>query len=106
MIKLFDGTFFMGAAFVVAAIVVALMAVTRDSLPIIGTGRGALVAVAVLGIVGCTIGGISQAEPLGWTHPMIILGSLLGIVASPLSRQGCSNGPVCSSPSPDWRRKE
>src|SRR5207248_3142606 len=41
----------------------------------------ALVAVAVIGMAGCAVGGISQAPVLGWTTPTIVLGVVLGSVA-------------------------
>jgi hypothetical protein len=50
-------------------------------LPFIGSGRGALLAVAVLGMAGCSIGGLSRAPALGWSHPFIVIGSILGVVA-------------------------
>jgi hypothetical protein len=50
-------------------------------LPLVGTGVGALLAVAVIGMAGCAIGGISQAPVLGWTAPTIVLGIVLGGLA-------------------------
>jgi hypothetical protein len=81
MVKLFDSTFFVGSALVIAALAVAFLALTRDELPIIGTGVGALLAVAIIGMAGCAVGGISQAPAMGWTAPMVVLGTVLGIVA-------------------------
>lgn len=80
-VKLFDATFLLGTFLVVVALVIAFAALTRDSLPIIGVGRGALLAVAVVGMAGCAVAGISQAPILGWTDPMIVLGSALGVIA-------------------------
>jgi hypothetical protein len=79
--KPFDVSFFVGLAFVLAAIAVAAVAVGGRALPIVGTGRGALIAVAVIGMTGCAVAGISQTTTFGWTHPVMILGSVLGIVA-------------------------
>jgi hypothetical protein len=81
MVKLFDSNFLLGSVLVLAALGVAALALTRDDLPIIGTGVGALLVVAVIGMAGCAVAGISQAPALGWTAPTIILGSALGIVA-------------------------
>jgi hypothetical protein len=81
MVRLFDTTFIVGALLVIAALVIAIAALTRESLPIIGVGRGALVAVAIAGMAGCAVAGISQASSLGWTDTMILLGSVLGVVA-------------------------
>lgn len=79
--KPFDGSFFVGFAFVLAAIAVAAVAAGGRTLPIVGTGRGALIAVAVIGMTGCAIAGISQTTTFGWTHPVMILGSVLGVLA-------------------------
>jgi hypothetical protein len=81
MVKLFDTTFLAGSAFVVAALVVAGLALTRDDLPLVGTGVGALLAVAVIGMAGCAVAGVSQAPVLGWTAPMVVLGTVLGVAA-------------------------
>jgi hypothetical protein len=81
MVKLFDTTFLTGSALVLLALGVAFLAITRDQLPIIGTGVGALLAVAAIGIAGCAVGGISQAPALGWTAPTIVFGTVLGLVA-------------------------
>ena len=81
MVKLFDATFFLGTVLMAATLLIAYAALTRDSLPVIGVGRGALLAVAVVGMAACAVGGISQAPTLGWTDPTIILGSVLGVVA-------------------------
>jgi hypothetical protein len=50
-------------------------------LPLVGTGVGALIAVTVIGMAGCAVGGISQAPAAGWTSPAIVAGIALGIVA-------------------------
>jgi hypothetical protein len=79
--KPFDVSFFGGLLFVVAAVAIAVAAINDHGLPIFGTGRGALIAVLLVGMSGCAIAGVSQATPLGWTHPLIITGSALGVVA-------------------------
>jgi hypothetical protein len=76
--KPFDVSFFVGLAFVLAAIAVAA---GGRALPMVGTGRGALIAVAVIGMTGCAVAGISQTTTFGWAHPTMILGSVLGVVA-------------------------
>ena len=65
MVKLFDTTFFAGSFLVLAALAVAFLALTRSELPLVGTGVGALIAVAVIGMAGCAVGGISQAATAG-----------------------------------------
>jgi leucine-zipper of insertion element IS481 len=81
MIKLFDGTFLAGTLLVVLALAIAVLAAVGRDLPWIGTGRGALIAVAVVGMAGCAIGGISQAPAIGWTHPVTLIGIVFGIAA-------------------------
>jgi len=81
LVKPFDAPFFVGLIFVVASIAIAIAALNGRGLPIFGTGRGALIAVLVVGMSGCAIAGVSQATPLGWAHPLIITGSVLGVVA-------------------------
>jgi hypothetical protein len=81
MVKLFDTTFLTGSALVLLALGVAFLAITRDQLPIVGTGIGALLAVAAIGMAGCAVGGISQAPALGWTTPTVVFGTVLGLVA-------------------------
>ena len=81
MVKLFDATFFVGSFLVLGALVLAAVALTRDDVPIVGTGVGALIAVALIGMAGCAVGGISQAPVLGWTAPTIVLGVVLGMLA-------------------------
>ena len=79
--KLSDVRFLTGSALVVAAIAVAAAALLTDSLPVVGSGSGALLAVAVIGMAGCAVAGISQAPDLGWTSPATIIGAFLGVVA-------------------------
>jgi hypothetical protein len=81
MAKIFDTTFLAGSVLVIAALVVAALALTRDELPLVGTGVGALLAVAAIGMAGCAVGGISQAPVVGWTTPTIVLGIVLGVIA-------------------------
>jgi hypothetical protein len=81
MVRLFDGTFLLGTLVVGVTVAIAVMALTADSLPIIGTGRAALIAVAVVGMTACAIGGISQAPSLGWTSPGIVIGVVFGVAA-------------------------
>jgi hypothetical protein len=81
MVGPFDASFVVGAALVVLAVAVAVGALVDPDLPLVGSGRGALLAVAVLGMAGCSVGGLSRASDLGWSHPFIVVGSVLGVVA-------------------------
>lgn len=81
MVGPFDASFLTGVVLVVLALGVAYGAMVDPDLPIVGSGRGALLAIAVLGMAGCSVGGLSQAPVLGWSHPYIVVGSVLGVVA-------------------------
>ena len=81
MVKLFDATFMLGTVLVVLAVGIAVAAITREDLPLVGTGVGALIAVAVVGMVACAVAGVSRAPIAGWTSPAIVLGVVLGVVA-------------------------
>jgi hypothetical protein len=81
MVRLFDSTFILGSVLVIGALAIAVAALLKVDLPVIGAGTGALLAVAVIGMAGCAVGGISQAPVLGWTAPMVIVGTVLGIAA-------------------------
>ena len=81
MVGPFDASFLTGIVLVALALGVAYGAMANPDLPIVGSGRGALLTVAVLGMAGCSVGGLSQAPVLGWSHPYIIVGSVLGVVA-------------------------
>ena len=81
MVGPFDASFLTGVVLVVLAVGVAYGAMADPDLPIVGSGRGALLAVAVLGMAGCSVGGLPQAPVLGWSHPYIMVGSVLGVVA-------------------------
>lgn len=82
MVRLFDTSFWFGTLLVGAALVVALAALSSTTIPIVGTGRGALLTVAVLGVVACTVGGVGQAPSLGWTSPVTIFGAITGMLAA------------------------
>jgi hypothetical protein len=81
VVRLFDGTFVAGTVLVILAVALAGAALVRDDLPVVGSGVGALLAVAVLGMAACAVAGISQAPALGWTAPGIVLGIVVGVVA-------------------------
>ena len=81
MVGPFGASFLTGAVLIVLALGVAYGAMANPDLPIVGSGRGALLTVALLGIAGCSVGGLSQAPVLGWSHPYIVLGSILGVAA-------------------------
>jgi len=68
------------------------MVLTGRDVPIVGNGAGALLALGIIGIAMCTLGGIGTVQgtlggigtvqgTLGWTHPLTIVGSILGVAA-------------------------
>ncbi len=79
MFKYFDASFFGGTVLTLAALALAYLALTNSALPVVGGARGALIAVTVIGFVACPVGGISQASTVGWTNPVIVAGSVVGV---------------------------
>jgi hypothetical protein len=58
------------------------MVLTGRDVPIVGNGAGALLALGLIGIAMCTLGGIGTTQStLGWTHPLTVIGSILGVAA-------------------------
>jgi len=79
--KLFDATFFGGTVLTLLALALAWAAVTRTQLPILGTGAGVLMAMGVVGLAACAVGGIGTVTEFDLTQPRILIGTVLGIVA-------------------------
>ena len=53
---------------------------TGRRLPLISSERGTMIALLVLGFAMCMIGGSGRVGAMGtWTHPLSILGVLLGV---------------------------
>ena len=58
------------------------MVLTGRDVPIVGNGAGALLTLGIIGMAMCTLSGIGTAQAtLGWTHPLTIIGSILGVLA-------------------------
>ncbi len=58
------------------------MVLTGRDVPLVGNGAGALLALGVIGMAMCTLSGIGSVQStLGWTHPLTIIGSILGVLA-------------------------
>ena len=71
-------TFVLG---LLAAGLVFLVLTGRD-VPIVGNEAGTLLALGLIGIAMCSLGGIGPTQSaLGWAHPLTIAGSILGVLA-------------------------
>ena len=65
-----------------AAVALVFFVLTGRTLPLIADDRAALIALGVVGFVMCSLGGIGKTQAtLGWTHPITIVGMLLGVAA-------------------------
>lgn len=73
--------FILGTAGVAVTLWLAWMALSSDSVPVVGSARGALIAIAIVGMAACAVAGIGQAPTIGWTHPITIVGIVVGILA-------------------------
>jgi hypothetical protein len=79
MLRITDSTFVLGSALAAIALLLAVAAILRGELPLLGGGAGALLAVALVGMGACAVGGISQAPAVGWGAPSILVGTVLGV---------------------------
>ncbi len=86
MFRSFDGTFWAGTLLVVLALGIVAATLRSVDLPILGSGRLALLAVGLLGLAACTVVG-SGTEPgqasqfVDWSHPTSAFGAALGLAA-------------------------
>jgi hypothetical protein len=65
-----------------AAAALVFFTLTGRSVPLISDDRGALLALGLVGLVMCTLGGVGTVQSqLGWTHPITIAGAILGVAA-------------------------
>jgi hypothetical protein len=81
-------SFVLGTVGVGVTLWLAWMALTSESVPVVGTARGALIAIAIVGMASCAVGGIGQAPVIGWTHPLTIFGIVAGVLALVLAGAG------------------
>ena len=64
-----------------AALILVVLANANAQLPLISNDRGALVALVVVGMAMCSVGGIGKAIGLyGWKHPITLAGNALGVL--------------------------
>ncbi|MBI3752133.1 MAG: hypothetical protein HY263_10830 [Chloroflexi bacterium] len=95
-------SFALGTVTVVVCLALAYVAVTSNSVPVVGTVRTALIAMAVIGMAGCAVAGIGQAPVIGWTHPISILGIVLGVLALAIVAAGLAGWDGFFSPIVDF----
>lgn len=81
MVKPFDATFLGGTVLAALAVGLAWAAVTRVELPVLGSGGGLLLAIGVVGLASCAVGGIGTITEFDITQPRILIGTVLGVVA-------------------------
>jgi hypothetical protein len=81
-------SFVLGTAGMIVTLWLAWMALTNESVPIVGSARNALIAIAIIGMAACAVGGIGQAPAIGWTHPITIFGIVVGVLALVLAGAG------------------
>jgi hypothetical protein len=63
----------------ITAAVVVYAALSGKQLPLIGGPRAALIALLIIGMAMCTLGGIGEVGASGkWASPLAIVGYLLG----------------------------
>ena len=79
--KLFDATFLGGTILAVLAVGLAWAAVTRVELPVLGSGAWLLLAIGVVGLASCAVGGSGTVPEFDITQPRILIGTVLGVVA-------------------------
>jgi hypothetical protein len=68
--------------FGILAFVLTFGYLTGRALPIISDDRSAFLALAILGFLMCSLSIGTTSAGLGWTHPITVLGLLLGVVLS------------------------
>lgn len=91
-------SFVLGTVGVGVSLWLAWMALTSDSVPLVGSPRGALIAIAVLGMASCAVAGVGQAPTIGWTHPITIFGIVVGVVALAIAGAGLFGWDAVVSP--------
>lgn len=91
-------SFVLGTVGVGISIWLASIALTGDAVPIVGSPRGALIAIVVIGMASCGVAGIGQAPIIGWTHPITILGIVVGVIALVVAGAGLLGWDALVSP--------
>ena len=91
-------SFVMGTILVIVTLWLAWVALTNESVPIVGSARGALIAIAVVGMAACAVAGIGQAPIVGWAHPITIFGIIVGVLALVIAAAGLFGWDAILSP--------
>lgn len=62
-------------------LVYAVVTGSNITMPVISTDRAALIALLVVGVAMCAVGGIGPSiSQYGWSHPVTIIGSIVGLL--------------------------
>jgi hypothetical protein len=65
----------------IAVAALLLAALTSTPVPLLGSERAIFVAVLLLGITMCSLGGVGRAPmKFGWTHPVTLFGIAIGTI--------------------------
>ena len=84
MLRAFDGPFWLGTALTGLALAIVVATVASISIPIIGSGRLAVLVVGALGLAACMVAGSNITDAAGkldTSSPTWIFGAGLGILA-------------------------
>ncbi len=81
-------SFVLGTIGVGVSLWLAYVALTSDSVPLVGSVRGALIAIIVVGMATCAVAGIGQAPAIGWTNPLTLFGIVVGVIALAIAGAG------------------
>jgi hypothetical protein len=86
MLRAFDGSFWAGTAFVAVALAIVAAVATSTPVPVLGSGRLALLAVGALGLAACMSVGSGTAVVDGKTvfdvtAPATLVGTAFGLLS-------------------------
>jgi hypothetical protein len=84
MLRAFDGPFWLGTVLVGLALAIVVATIASISIPVLGTGRLALLAVGGIGLAACMANGVNITDSMGKLDtgsPTWIFGAGLGILA-------------------------
>jgi len=78
----FTGNAFAANALGILAMIIVVGLLANIRLPLLGSDRDAFIALLIVGMTMCALGGIGRAQStLGWTDPVTIVGIVIGSAA-------------------------